>query len=244
MNRDLKTISALCMALVMGGCSHRKQPVPQLHPTAFGTAVVVVSGDLQKTTTGSGLKDPLVVQVNDEQGNAVTGALVTFQGVTGTTFTPAQVLTDSSGQASTKVTLSYEPGSYEVTAVTPKHTGPNASISVREIALDYQQNLGRELANVQCARCHDPESTAERVSNHDNLNPPPPGLDDGTTLNSMKDADLLAVISHGGPALGKSAEMPPYGHTLSKSDLQALVAYIRAVANPPYQPQGVSYAHQ
>jgi hypothetical protein len=36
-------------------------------------------------------------------------------------------------------------------------------------------------------------------------------------------ADLVAIISHGGAALNKSAKMPPYGYTLSKSDIQARV---------------------
>jgi hypothetical protein len=41
------------------------------------------------------------------------------------------------------------------------------------------------------------------------------------------DADLLAIISHGGPSLRMSALMPLYGYALSKSDLQALIAYIK-----------------
>ena len=67
---------------------------------------------------------------------------------------------------------------------------------------------------------------------------------DGATLNQISDANLVAIISHGGPALGKSPEMPPYTPTLSKVDIDALVAYIRAVADPPYRPQGVFYASQ
>jgi NADPH-dependent glutamate synthase beta subunit-like oxidoreductase len=35
-------------------------------------------------------------------------------------------------------------------------------------------------------------------------------------------------------AMGKSAMMPPYGHTLNKGDIRAPVAYIRAIAQPPY----------
>jgi mono/diheme cytochrome c family protein len=58
----------------------------------------------------------------------------------------------------------------------------------------------------------------------------------------MSDQDLTAIISHGGPALSKSSEMPPFGYTLKKSDIEALVAYIRAVADPPYKPTGLVYA--
>jgi len=43
-------------------------------------------------------------------------------------------------------------------------------------------------------------------------------------------------------ALSKSPQMPPYGNTLTKAEIDALVAYLRAVADPPYRPQGVFYA--
>ena len=60
----------------------------------------------------------------------------------------------------------------------------------------------------------------------------------------MSDADLVAIISHGGAALNKSNLMPPWGYTLSKSDIAALISYIRAVADPPYQAGGMVYAHK
>ena len=61
-------------------------------------------------------------------------------------------------------------------------------------------------------------------------------------FDEMSDADLTAIISHGGPALNKSPEMPSFGYALSKSDIQALISYIRAVADPPYRSAGVVYA--
>jgi mono/diheme cytochrome c family protein len=58
----------------------------------------------------------------------------------------------------------------------------------------------------------------------------------------MSEGDLANVIAHGGAALNKSPEMPPYGGTLDKADIEALVAYIRAVADPPYRLKGLVYA--
>jgi mono/diheme cytochrome c family protein len=58
----------------------------------------------------------------------------------------------------------------------------------------------------------------------------------------MSEADLASIISHGGPALNRSPEMPPYGYTLGKAEIAALVAYIRAVADPPYRSKGAFYA--
>jgi hypothetical protein len=38
--------------------------------------------------------------------------------------------------------------------------------------------------------------------------------------------------------------MPPSGYTVSKSDIQALLAYIRAVSDPPYHGHGLAYAEK
>ncbi|MGA7360951.1 MAG: c-type cytochrome, partial [Candidatus Sulfotelmatobacter sp.] len=93
-----------------------------------------------------------------------------------------------------------------------------------------------------CDRCHNPESTVERLSNFDNLEIKPHPFTEGDTLNKISDADLTAIISHGGPALNKSALMPAWGNTLSKSDIQALISYIRAISDPPNRNAGPVYA--
>jgi mono/diheme cytochrome c family protein len=170
----------------------------------------------------------------------VPGALVEFQNPAGARFEPASVLTDSSGQATTAVTMGDSGGRYRVSATTPDKAHP-AKLDVVETALGYQQELGLIVADKFCNRCHDPESSAARVSNYDNLSVKPHAFTDGETLNKMSDADLLSVIQHGGPALNRSALMPPYGNTLSASDVQAVIAYIRVVSDPPYRPAGTVY---
>jgi mono/diheme cytochrome c family protein len=115
-------------------------------------------------------------------------------------------------------------------------------LKVEEIALGYQQTLGRQLNDQYCERCHNPESTVERVSNFDNLEIKPHPFTDGDTLNKINDADLSATISHGGPVLNKSALMPAWGNTLSKSDIQALISYIRAISDPPTRNVRAVYA--
>ena len=107
-----------------------------------------------------------------------------------------------------------------------------------EIALGYQQSLGRRLNDQYCDRCHNSESTAERVSNYDNLEVKPHPFSEGETLNKLSDSDLTAIITNGGPALQKSPLMPAWGNTLGKSDIQALIAYIRAVSDPPSRDAG------
>jgi mono/diheme cytochrome c family protein len=160
----------------------------------------------------------------------------------GVVLDPAAGLTDSSGQFTSKVTLGGVAGRYQLTATTRDKDGKSYEVKLDEIALGYQQVLGRQLNRQYCARCHDPESTPERVSNMDNLATKPHAFSDGETLNKISDADLTAIISHGGAALNKSAEMPPYGYTVSKTGIQALLSYIRAVADLPYPTKGVVYA--
>ena len=115
---------------------------------------------------------------------------------------------------------------------------------MEEIALGYQAQVGLEVDEKYCARCHNPESSPGRVSNYDNLETKPHAFTEGETLNKMTDADLTAIISHGGASLNKSALMPPYGYTLSKTEIQALLAYIRLISDPPYQGPGMLYVQK
>jgi mono/diheme cytochrome c family protein len=139
----------------------------------------------------------------------------------------------------TSVSLGSLAGRYQISASTTDAAGKRAEARIEGIALGYQERLGQQLNAIHCVRCHDPESTPERVSNHDNLTAKPHAFTDGTALNAISDANLTAFISHGGAALNKSAEMPPYGNRLTKAEIEALAAYIRAVSDPPLRPQGV-----
>jgi hypothetical protein len=136
-----------------------------------------------------------------------------------------------------------EEGFFAVSAVTPGKSRPVA-LEIVETALGYQQRVGSILVDKYCKRCHDPESPPERVSNYDNLEVKPHPFTEGNTLNKMSVADLTSIILHGGPALNRSALMPPYGNTLSAADVRALIAYTRAVADLPYQPAGRVYARK
>ncbi len=238
-------IIAVCaITLLTTGCSHKStQPAP-LQATASGTAIVESSGGKQIGYIGMPLDQPVVVQVNDASGSAVAGAAVYLSGPIGMSFDPAEALTDSSGQVTSVVTLGQQAGRYKLVARTRDKSGKAIELSLEEIALGYQQTVGAQINAQYCVRCHDPESTPLRVSNMDNLSVKPHPFTEGETLNKMSDADLVAIISHGGPALNKSPQMPPWGYTLSKSDIAALVSYIRAVADPPYEAGGLVYAQK
>lgn len=232
-------LALLSCGLLLVGCSRNSRPKP-LSPLAQGTQIVEVSGGKQVTGVGSQLSQPVVVQVNGSDGNPVAGALVSFGGEDAHPD-PAQALSDSSGQVTVVVRLGSAPGDYQIVAETPKSGGGNAAVTLRETALGYEQKLGSEVNDKYCNRCHDNESTPERVSNFDNLTPAPHLYTDGATYNRFSDADLMNIIARGGPALGKSPQMPAYGSTLKPAEIKALISYIRAMADPPYQTPGVKY---
>jgi mono/diheme cytochrome c family protein len=235
-------IAGVVALALCAGCTGRRATAPTLHATAVGSVLVESSGGKQFGSPGTRLAQPLVVQVNDQQGNSVTGALVIFSGPAGVLFDPQQAVTDSSGQATTQVTLGSTGGRYDLTASSTNASGKLFGLSTTEFAAGYQQQLGHEIEEAYCARCHDPESTTQRVSNFDNLAIKPHPFGEGDALNKLSDSDLQAVIGHGGQSMNMSALMPPFGSTLSKPELQALIAYIRLVADPPYKPAGVVYA--
>lgn len=232
----------LILALVLAMSSCKKQSAaPAAQSGASGAAVVLVGGDKQVARVGALLDQPVVVQVNDAQGTAVPGAGVSLSGTPGVKFDPASGVTDSSGQFSAQVSAPGMHGHFQVVA---SANGSKAPLAIDEIALGYEETVGLQLSVKYCARCHDPESTPERVSNMDNLDPKPHAFAEGDTYNKISNADLTSLISHGGAALNKSASMPPFGYTLSKTDIQALVSYIRAVADPPYRAPLGEYANK
>jgi mono/diheme cytochrome c family protein len=105
----------------------------------------------------------------------------------------------------------------------------------RLIPLNYTQAQGKRLFYAYCVWCHADASPAG-PSNRSNLNAVAALANDGATLNPMSDELLQNTITLGGSAMGKSALMPAWGNTLSQKDVQALIAFMRAIAQPPYVP--------
>ena len=103
------------------------------------------------------------------------------------------------------------------------------------IPLHYQQVQGQRFFYTDCVWCH-ADVTPAGPSNRANLNPSPPLADDGATLNSLNDGYLQNIITLGGSAMSKSAMMPPWGKTLKQDDVRGVIAFMRAIAQPPYHP--------
>lgn len=116
-------------------------------------------------------------------------------------------------------------------------TEPDWTDAQKIIPLNYEQFQGKRIFYQQCVWCH-ADATPAGPSNRSNLMPVPPLLNDGATLNTESDAFIQNIITLGGSALGKSAMMPPYAKMLSTEEIRSVIAFMRAVAQPPYQPPG------
>jgi mono/diheme cytochrome c family protein len=109
--------------------------------------------------------------------------------------------------------------------------------STKLVNLGYQEAQGKRIFYQYCVWCH-ADATPAGPSNRSNLTPVPPLLNDGDKLNGESDEFMRNIITLGGSALGKSAMMPPYGKTLSPGEVQAVIAFTRMIAQPPYQKPG------
>jgi len=103
------------------------------------------------------------------------------------------------------------------------------------IPLNYQQAQGKRIFYQQCVWCH-ADATPAGPSNRSNLTPVPPLLNDGAVLNAESEENMRNIVTLGGAALGKSAMMPAYGRMLSAEEIRSLIAFTRAIAQPPFQP--------
>jgi mono/diheme cytochrome c family protein len=105
----------------------------------------------------------------------------------------------------------------------------------QSIPLNYQQTQGQRIFYTSCVWCH-ASSTPAGPSNISNLKPTPSLANDGATLNSLSDDYMQNIITLGGSAMSKSAMMPPWGMNLKQEEIRAVIAFQRAIAQPPYHP--------
>ena len=92
---------------------------------------------------------------------------------------------------------------------------------------------GGEQYALFCASCHGDDGCGDGPL-AGTLDPKPARHCDGHVMNALDDAYLTQVITEGGPAVGKSPMMAPWGPSLSEQQIVDIVAFIRSLADPPY----------
>jgi mono/diheme cytochrome c family protein len=87
---------------------------------------------------------------------------------------------------------------------------------------------GKVLFMSACVPCHGEAGKGDGIAAKD-LNPKPRNLTDAAYMAPLDDRYLYELISRGGIAVGKSAQMPEFA--LSPQDIQNLIAFVRTLPN-------------
>jgi len=91
---------------------------------------------------------------------------------------------------------------------------------------------GGKLYQVRCSPCHGPDGKAATPTAQA-LTPKPRDHTDGAYMNQLSNEHLAKVIKNGGPSVGKSQIMPAHPD-LNDQQIEDVIAFVRALAVPPY----------
>jgi mono/diheme cytochrome c family protein len=94
---------------------------------------------------------------------------------------------------------------------------------------------GRALYDRLCATCHGPTGRGDGPSAA-GFATRPANLADGRLMNPLPEEFLVNVIMNGGPAEGLAPTMPPFRGNLNVDQARQIVAYLRTLAEPPWNP--------
>jgi mono/diheme cytochrome c family protein len=95
--------------------------------------------------------------------------------------------------------------------------------------LSPRQARGERLFRERCAVCHGERGQADS-SNSYNLTPQPP--DFSQSLAARPESERRLIIEQGSAAAGRSPLCPPAGRTLTRNEIDALLAYLRVLEQP------------
>lgn len=104
-----------------------------------------------------------------------------------------------------------------------------------QIASAQDKAAGKKAYLTYCSACHGESGKGDGPSAVA-LATKPADHTDGNVMNKLSDKFLFDVISKGGSAVQKSSMMPAWGGALKEQEIRDIVAYIRSIAVPPYNP--------
>lgn len=108
--------SAILMAASYIACIIFILPVPAPAPLASNITITVIGGEAQEGIAGLPLKDPIVFEIKDTDGNPVKDVPVILSITPGGKVMPASIKSDKDGKVVVKATLGNVTGSYVIMA--------------------------------------------------------------------------------------------------------------------------------
>ena len=98
---------------------------------------------------------------------------------------------------------------------------------------DVSLAAGKQVFARYCAVCHGETGGGDGFNAYNvkaAFDVTPSAFSDSAFMATLKDSTALAAIRGGGPAVGKSAAMPPWGRTLGESEIADVWRFARSLA--------------
>jgi len=104
--------------------------------------------------------------------------------------------------------------------------------SMRASADDAADAKVHENYQTYCRKCHGDQGKGDGPGAA-MLNPKPRDFADCANMKKRSDDELFKVISEGGESIGMSADMQPWGGTLSDDEIRQLIKFVRSFCKQP-----------
>ena len=117
-------------------------------------------------------------------------------------------------------------------------SSPAVAATEKKGAADVHVERGKVVYVQYCAHCHGVEGKGDGISGQ-SLPIKPQNLTEGRVLNPLPDHFLYKVIAEGAQSVGLSPLMPAFVPQLSDMQVRDVIAYVRSLAQPAYDPKGV-----
>ena len=118
------------------------------------------------------------------------------------------------------------------TAADPKEAKEKLGAKEKQEKGDPKKGKEKYMENMRCSACHGDSGKGDGPAAIA-LNPKPRNYTDCAVMSKKSDAELFKVIKEGGPAVGLSPLMAPFGGQLNDKEVWDVVAFIRSIPNPP-----------
>jgi mono/diheme cytochrome c family protein len=118
------------------------------------------------------------------------------------------------------------------------HSPSGAGHDPNAMNLEAKIQRGEQVYVQYCATCHGAAGKGDGVSAQ-NLPIKPQDLTEGRQVNPLPDSFLYSVIAHGAQSVGLSPIMPGFKPFLSDFQIDEVIAYVRTLAKPAFDPKGV-----